>query len=177
MIKSQFSSNLISQIVIILIFSLGFAILGVFIGSKFMDNSKFSILFLGLIIIWLALWFITVVIGQVKTIKIIDNKIQIKKLFFFSKLTYEIKALKYSDYSWMTRGVKAFGFMIKLPNEKIVTIGVKEFVNSFEIIEYIKKRGSFDSSLSRSKWTKTNIIFTISGLIILICLIFSKFIE
>jgi len=159
---------------LIAIFIFGFISLGLFVIYKSLLTSiDIMGIITGTILLWIGLGYLTLIVEKIKTMELRDRILVIKKPFLNKRYEIELSKIKYCDFEWQMTWNTMRGILIKV-NNKIEQISIKEYRNSKDFIDLIKKNCEIDNSLKPLIWTRAFKIFLLIGLILLLGLIIFK---
>jgi hypothetical protein len=172
------SIRLIILLILSGLFIIGFITLGLFLLYKTIISSNDLILSLsGVLFIWIGLGYYTLIAGTIKTIEINNGLLIIRKPLLRKYVEIELSSIKYLDFEWQMTWSTVRGILIKLDNGIIEKISIREFSNSKDFIDLIKKSCDRDDTIKQIIWTKELKVFMIIGLIIAVGFILLKTIK
>lgn len=167
--KSKTSYTLYPLVFLIVAGSVMITFIGwIIIKSNMDDLYRPDIIFGALFVIWLGLFPLIMIVQHLCGIEIKDDHVVIKYVFGLISSRYNFNRLKQAQYFFFNEGV-----IIETDSGKQITIGQKQYQNYAQLRDLIDKYIERSDKLRPRYWSKTLIILTLIGGIILTGLIIS----
>jgi hypothetical protein len=167
--NSKFSKRSIFGFYSLNFIAMIFIVFGLFIFIYVGEFTSGLMILGSLIFVWIGVLILSVISLSFKSLVIDKNCIMIQPMFSSKIKTLQLENLVYCDYLYMSNkfGVQS-GIMIKSTDNIVEIINEKVYLNSLEIINYIKTHCLIDKNIEKPSMLLSDKLLFLSGLLIFV---------